>query len=535
LNSNNEELDTSLRFILKNIPAFADFFGPSIFGKEFRVRHYQLEPMLSKDILVEGGRGGGKSLSMEFIILNTAINDIERENSIVVGFRKVYVRDRMEDIISMFHCDPLLSEFLKKVRGREPINRQPRYEVHAYRRGTVYGVAVGEDKNAASLQGLHPRWRFMEESQYFPRYAWDKFIGTAAERGTVDRNFGIRNGVRGTPWWDWDTKKKEYTRFCGSRFGYTRRWNPYYNEEMFLSDVASFGSEDSPEFTNQVDGEWGTPREGIWNLRHVYDCVEAGRTLDVLTVESRDIEQGRAYDLMISNWIARHPDATRVRLGVDVQYTEPTCALVLQFYEDKWHLTSCLWLADQMSHSLQATCIEQLAMALGGVSDIALDITGGDGRAVFDSLRESGSPMVAKLTPIDWKSTVLVEQRRESDDLYAARPEPLKVTNKDNSVRVLREMLANKTIGLPDSEKVIGDLMSETQKRVARGWTVDAPRNVHIPEALRTFCHSLYLTQDEEFFGSAQIGPYVDMGTGHSGAFGRKEVKESGLLRRLFG
>ena len=40
--------DRCLNYVMVDAVAFADFFGPTLFSKEFQLRHYQLEPQLSQ-------------------------------------------------------------------------------------------------------------------------------------------------------------------------------------------------------------------------------------------------------------------------------------------------------------------------------------------------------------------------------------------------------------------------------------------------------------------------------------------------------
>jgi hypothetical protein len=495
--------------------AFSDFFGPTLFSKEFQLRHYQLEPQLSQEILCQGGRGGGKSLGMEFDIIHKALQDYEHEEAVVTAFRKAHVKDRMEGVITMMGRDRLIKEFLRKVDGREPINRQPRYEIHFYRRGTVYGCAVGEDKNAVSIQGLHPRRRYMEESQYFPDYAWTKFMGTASEKGTVDRFYGIRDGRRGTPWWEWDTKVEDFIRWKGGRYAYTRRWGPYYDTTQFKQDVAAYGGEDNPEFKNQVDGEWGEPTYGEWNMQHVNACVVAGDKLHHHWMKAGELADGANPELIFGTAFRRSTGCERVRFAIDCQYAEPTCVLIwekIQRGKDaKWTLTNCVWLAGKMDHEAQAKCIVAAAKAVDGVEMTGLDATGGDGRGITMALERISSPYCGEIIALDWKNKLVVEFQE------GASTEEIKITVKDNAIRTMRNLFATQSVWLPESEKMISDLMSETRKRTEGGlWVLKTPSNVHIPEAMRVFAHLLYLTDeaptDGDFLPCSVIGTAVSTG-----------------------
>ncbi|GAH43898.1 unnamed protein product, partial [marine sediment metagenome] len=184
-------MDTCLHFIMKNAVAFRDFWGPRLMTEPYRhTRYYQMAPALSASALIEGGRGWGKSMGMQFDILQDCLTR-PKEEGLLTSWRRAHLQERMEPIIRWFRDEPFLNLFVPKERGQISVRREPRYEIRLLNGFVLYGASVGDDPMAANIQGPHPQIRYMEEAQFYPRHAFNKFQSAAHEAGTKDRFYGI--------------------------------------------------------------------------------------------------------------------------------------------------------------------------------------------------------------------------------------------------------------------------------------------------------------------------------------------------------
>lgn len=157
----NEKFDERFlyfNFILKNPVAFRDFFAKDVYGKNYKTRLYQYAPAFADDKIMRAGRTLGKSVDLVLSVIQKVILDSSSE-FIVTTFRKTHLRDRMEQIIKFFKVSPIFKSLLD---GRG-VCRQPIYEVRFKNKNILYGIAVGDDPQAVSIQGKHCRWRYCLE------------------------------------------------------------------------------------------------------------------------------------------------------------------------------------------------------------------------------------------------------------------------------------------------------------------------------------------------------------------------------------
>ena len=102
-----------LYFIFHNRVAFRNFFIPQALGKDFCVYYYQIPPALCDEIAWAGARGTGKSLDLEFTLLQIPFHSLAPgEETVVTAYRKTHVKDRLEKVISYFSNIPYLRRFL---------------------------------------------------------------------------------------------------------------------------------------------------------------------------------------------------------------------------------------------------------------------------------------------------------------------------------------------------------------------------------------------------------------------------------------
>jgi len=501
---------------MTNPVAFRDFWGPRVRTTvSYRhTRYYQYAPALCDSALVEGGRGWGKSMGMEFDLLQDCICSPNKE-ILLTSWRRAHVNDRMNVLINWFRMEPFFGSFVPKTRGEPSIQRQPRYEI-SFRNGTVlYGASVGDDPLCANIQGPHPHIRYIEEGQFYPRKAFEKFQSTAHEAGTKDRFYGIRDGRRDTPWYEMDTDHLSYPQFNGHRFAVPQLASPYFNESEKLKKVKSLGGEDSSEYLNQVLAEWGEPLAGLWKLEDIQECMNpSSRMKHWLTSPAKMRIQ--PFDILLAELDVPPKDAKYVILAVDPAWSEATT--ILCFWEDgqgAWHTEWSVGMRNKVSQQDTARFISMIAHKMRA-NKIAIDTTGGDGRGVFQNLSEEGNPWSvprSMLVAVGFNDTVVVDRVSEKDEYgYIMGVEEMKEERViHNCINELRRLFHDRKISMPYSQKVLDEFNSETRKMGVSDWRIVVPRTVHVPETFRVFAHAQFMRKASEQEGELDAPATVEI------------------------
>ncbi len=142
----------ALHFTLHNRAAFLEhFIKKARKRKKVKCRYFHLPAIHSDDAVVLGGRSHGKSFAiLEPRMVQSMLNEPEEE-SVLTSFRRLHIVDRSESAISILNQIPYFKAFIRYVR------RTPHYEINLKNGHSYYGISVGDDPLAISIQGKHPR------------------------------------------------------------------------------------------------------------------------------------------------------------------------------------------------------------------------------------------------------------------------------------------------------------------------------------------------------------------------------------------
>ncbi len=262
----------------KNLRTFMAFWGKRLRG-EYQMRYYLMplkqNPIVGQkaDSVVYGGRVTGKSWDMELSMAHAMFNRPDgkvagyREREIILtGARDLHISQRCEPLFDMFNAREPLWKTMVTISRRKP------YELRL-KNGTFFmGISVGNDPTAKNLEGPHPWRRYIEETAHFPEYAWKKFQDTAHEGGTIDTFIGVCDGRIDTPYYAIDHDR--YRRYTGTQYHIPQVMNPAWNDEKKQQRVYDMKGEDSDAYQQQVLALWGSPSEGIWDLKDLRMCVQ---------------------------------------------------------------------------------------------------------------------------------------------------------------------------------------------------------------------------------------------------------------------
>jgi hypothetical protein len=167
----NEILQLGLRrklcyfFVFNNTVTFRDFWAPRMKKKFYKTRFYQYAPALSNDLTWGGARTIGKSDDLVFSLINIALR-FKNKKTLLTAFRKIHVKDRLEDLISSLVNEPYLRKFFHGDADkslRDSVVRTPIYHIKFKNGHEIKGISVGDDPAAVMIQGEHPNFRMIEE------------------------------------------------------------------------------------------------------------------------------------------------------------------------------------------------------------------------------------------------------------------------------------------------------------------------------------------------------------------------------------
>lgn len=494
-------------YIFHNGIAFNNYFIPKAWhNKKYVTRYYQYIVVLADDAIVIGGRSWGKSITLEASVVKSMVNGYGME-SVLTAFRKLHIRDREEKIISYFENIAYLKMFLygKEHTIRESINRSPIYTIKLLNGHIHYGISIGDDPLAVNIQGTHPFYRYIEESQFFPREAWIKFQGARDPRGSYDKFIGVTDGRSKTPYAD--LKSGQIEKFKDCRFRISRRMEPYFDQKTKQEALDAFRSESSNEFLQQVDAKDGEPVFGYWNIYDIqmnFDRTEkpghpnileyAMKTYEITPKEYKDKEPSQVlYDL------PRLPNEDlMVIMAIDAGFSQPSMILPFFKWRGKWNLWFRVALRDKVNFDDQAEIIDYLADYIHA-NMIMIDCSSSEGKAIALSLQNPKNMEYAAKKyneRIPWaefqKSFIIGYQEKDEKE------EPIEIPAKIHTSNMLYKMFINREFNIYSDEDMLVEFNREHQKTLPSGYnTIFTPADIHIPDAFRCFAYGIWLLQSD--------------------------------------
>ena len=516
--------------IMKHPREFRDFFGPIAWQKPFKLRYYQYQYNIIIECTVYGGRSFGKSITLEFDMLQNSLN-IYNEESLLTTFRRMHIKDRFEKVISYFTRIPYFRKFLKgsgDKTTKDSITRTPFYDIHLRNGHSLKGISVGDDPLAVAIQGTHPVRRYIDEMQNYPKEAWVKFQSTRDPKGSYDKFYGCCDGRLDTPYYELDRKSK---KFKNKRFHISRLMEPYFNQDDKLNLIQTFGSENSNDYLQQVLAQHGEPSWSVWPEQAIRACIDKEEVkagtgilknhIDFITISAKDYALAGTPQVFLQH--LRIPKGTSdVILAIDAGYSEPTCILPFMHINHRWHLYTIIELIDRMIPDDQTEVIDYIADFFNAQM-IPIDCSSADGRAVASSLQ---NPKREEYVNKNYKDRVIWVEFQKYFEVgkkfneKKQEEEPIKEKVKDKTTTVLRQMFANQDFFLYYCEDLLVQFNAEKQRRSITGRTeIVTPDWVHIPEAFRCFAAAYFqkylvvkdLVEEEEY-GDMAHAENVELG-----------------------
>lgn len=484
--------------LFHNDVLFRDFWRPVMKKEEcYKTRLYQYPEALSEDLTMVAGRGIGKSVGLEmWICKNMAVRRMCE--GLLTSFRSLHTRDRMENVITFFYSIPYFRHFL---RAKNPIRRQPTYEIYLKSGVVMYGIAVGEDPQAVNMTGKHAKFRAIEEAQQYPAYAFTQFQGTAHTAGTTDRAIGVPNGMI-------DCTLKRLDK-GDNRLHVPKIFDPDLNTKKINDLFDSYGGANANDTIQQFWGRWGEPISGAWDLDRIRACMVTDKSNPayvawVQEIDRDDFVRGQENaDLFLHNLPEVDMSAHKVLIGFDVGFSAKSVILIFADYGQRFHLIARIMTVGRWDGDKHSKLIDYIFLKYNAVKPtyLGIDCTSGEGRAIADKLtnmKETADADLYKeqLYRVVFSSSEVV--RREVD--ARGREREIKEGLKDLTARILQGLfvkwiMRQRALVLPYDTDILEDFNREYRHRDEKtGKTaLGTPDDVHIPEAMRCVSYLIWL------------------------------------------
>jgi hypothetical protein len=479
----------------------------------YKTRYYQYPEALSEDLTMVAGRGVGKSVGLEMWIARNMV--IRRMcEGLLTSFRSLHTRDRMESVITFFISIPYFRHFL---RAKNPIRRQPTYEVYLKNGVVMYGIAIGDDPQAVNMTGKHAMFRAIEEAQFYPSFAFTQFQGTAHPSGTTDRAIGVPNGMINST--------LKHLDKGGNRLHIPKIFDPNLTTKKMNDLFDSYGGASANDALHQFWGMWGEPVSSGWDLDIIRSCMITDKNNPaylawVQIIDKDDFVRGMDNaELFLHNLPDAGIETQKVLIGMDVGLSARSVILIFADYGQRFRLLARVELANRWNHIQQSKILDYIFLKYNTFTPtyVGIDCTSGDGRAIADKLcneKETPSAKIYKeqLFPVVFSSSEVV--RHETDE--RGREREIKENVKELTARILSGLFVKyvakqRAMVLPYDTELLESFGEEYRHRDDKtGRTVlKTPADVHIPEAMRCFVFLTWKFYYKEQPSSATLSEFV--------------------------
>lgn len=499
---NSVEQKLCLYFIFHHKIAFRDFFIPQATGKIFYTYYYQIPQALYDELAWAGARGTGKSYDLEFTLLQIPFHKLAPgEETVVTAYRKTHVKDRLERVISYFANTPYLRRFLygdNMSSLKESVTRTPIYLIKFKNKHEIFGISVGDDPQAVAIAGKHPKFRFGDEMQFYTSSAWLVYQSTQHPSGSLDRYYGVANGILGEPF---DEILHHNKKFKNRIFRIHRALEPNWTQEMKRDKLASLKGPKSNDWLQQIEAQDGEPSFGVWSEADLKKCMDFSEMPDipgvyanemrVITVLAKDYVDMSPAQVLYN--LPLLPDGTEdVILGIDAGYAQPTIILPFFYHNGKWNLRCKIFLLDRMISDDQTELVDYVATFYK--ANLGIDTSSAEGRDIATSLCNPKNEEYAnkqydkRVYFIDFREAIIIGYKRIKDGA-TDRVVVQEVTDhmKSLTTSLLRNKFYGSEFDIYHDEELIPDFLSETQKKVGERTEIRTPTDVHSTDAFRCF------------------------------------------------
>lgn len=489
-----------LRYVMRHPVAFRQVWTPKVTRRRVWMRLSFMPILLAMDrgdSAFYAGRGSGKTMIAIAPELPRKALMKPGEETLLTTFRRVHTAKMMEQVIDYFEMIPFFKLFLKRVQ------RSPVFIITLHTGHQVFGISIGDDAEARTAQGVHASTILIEEAHQYPMRAYLKLEGAKDPRGSIQLMMGVPDGRLDTPFRKAD---KDYQSFTGRRFHLSRRHDPYFDAKTKQSFIDLYNSEESDLYKQEVDALHGSPTASAWELALIYSCMDEKFRPVIVTVSGKTYRERAMtpevvlaelskFDVGPAGAVApqRHPGA-RVRMAMDVGYSEPSEIGLWEYWHDRWELFARVRLVNRMEHDDQAAIVDALGKRYQA-EQFAIDATEGEGRAIATELEKdpywSATPhRPSRVIRVGFQETVLAAYQQTPE----GEVEEIWESARELGTRTLRTLFSHRSLLLPNDENIPADFNQEMESRTVDGKRkIITPPDVHITDMFRVFAILVFL------------------------------------------
>ena len=477
-----EHRELCYNFVFKNPIAFREFWLPELKADFTYVRYYQYPHALADNLCELDGRGTGKTEVGLIPDICQAAFIYPKEEAVLTTYRQQHIAKPLDTLFFWFKSHPYWKHFHKASV------KQPSYKMFLRNGFVLYGLCVGDSKQAEMIQGVHCRIRFIDEFQQYPDMAWQQFMGTASEKGedyTIDKFTGVPDGRRDTPAW----KVSQYDPNFESKFNHyhlkvSKRLVPYFDTPTLESEKKF---RDEQELKHQVDADWGEEQWGYWDWKSIERCINYELPSIVITISKEDYD-GRQPAGVLGRIPLRPKEATDCIAGMDLGWVQPSVIVVLALVGGRWRELTRVNLINKMIPDQQAEILDYL-MEFYNISVAGIDATSEKGVSTVLTNPEgrfAGKDYKERIKEVLFNSKMVIGQNEAGKEIYE--------NTKNATCRVLKEMFFERQFELFNDRDLQLEFNAESSMiSPATGlMKIITPSTVHIPEAFRCFAYAYY-------------------------------------------
>lgn len=389
----------------------------------FEFSYYQKEVLCDFHPYVSlcQARATGKTVSLTSLFLWILIFQVFPEDYVLYTVpSKVHLEPVFTNLIRHFRSNSFLQQFIAKNGG---INGSE-YKITLLNHATMLCRIAGQSGTGANLIGLHTPYIAADECGYYP---WNAFNEMQPALNTFTP--GYREIVAGVPTglreknvlYTADQENSNYTKHRVAA-----SMNPRITEADRLKAIEQYGGEDSEDFIHYFLGVHGKPVYALFDRSMFAIETYPVYKLDIDGIAVSSI--GEYLQKLAA--IPGVPDrASRVIIGIDLGYTEPTAILVMYLDRNdriKFHARIRM---SKVSYPLQEKIIDYLDTKFAP-NIIGVD-RGNAGISVIQNLMESKEYLhkdyAKRLIPIDFSSWTVLGHDKDGVEIKQ-RTKPLTVS-----------------------------------------------------------------------------------------------------------
>jgi len=489
---------------LNNQPAFCGFFISKAWGHKgggYINRYFHLPIQLSPNAILFGGRSHGKSASVLEPRMIMCLFKFCDEELVLSSFRRLHIKDRMESVIRIINAIPYFTALINRTR------RDPHYEITTCTGMTLYGISVGDDPTAISIQGKHPIAKFGEEWQVYGLSAWKQWQSTVSPRGCEELYCGCVDGRVDTPFRQLDTHTDDPTdKFRHRRFHVPRYLDPWWNEQTKRDCILNLGGEHSDDYLQQVMANWGSPSSSVWDTMAIYGCMSKEVSCPLLEYTN---ETWMSFSEMSLPEIPK--GTSKVAAGMDVGFTEPSEIGVFAKIGDRWRLFVRIHLRNKIIYDQQAEIVDRI-MGFYRIEFLGIDIT--NSPSISTTLKNEEGKYAHK-----FYGDKIIDIHFNEVISYEVNGDEKKQKAKLFATDSLRAMFRRRMFELPMDEEIISLFNTEKQKIGDTFTSIKTPTYVHLPEMFRCFAIAYFRRYSEDFIEGSNNYHLMLPVVGHTGLF----------------